>query len=263
MDYSPLTSAVRLMHADCLEAMRALASEGARIDAVVTDPPYCSGGATEATRGAATHQGLRSETVRSGRFSWFESDNMTTAGLCWLLREMAVAAGDLLDPAGSLVVFCDWRMAFQVGPAMESAGFRLRNILVWDKGHFGCGTGFRPQHELALHLSRRAPKFHAADVGNVIGAKRLGRARTHPTEKPVLLLRDIVRVVCPPGGTVLDPFAGSGSTGAAAIEEGRNAILIERDPAHVATISERLRLGGSKPRDAQKLPPLLEAMAAE
>jgi site-specific DNA-methyltransferase (adenine-specific) len=62
----------------------------------------------------------------------------------------------------------------------------------------------------------------------------------HPTVKPIALLRWLVRLVTPPGGTVLDPFAGSGTTGAAALAEGRRAILIEREPEYIADIRRRL-----------------------
>ena len=113
---------------DAIERLRELPD--CVVDAIITDPPYCSGAATEAGRGAATHQGLRSETIQSGRFQWFAADNMTTMGLAWLLREIAVQAQRVLKPTGHLCVFCDWRMAFTLGPAMESAGLRQRNLVV-------------------------------------------------------------------------------------------------------------------------------------
>lgn len=62
----------------------------------------------------------------------------------------------------------------------------------------------------------------------------------HPTVKPTELMRYLVRLVTPPGGTVLDPFAGSGSTGRAAKIEGFNAILIELDPEYVAIAERRI-----------------------
>ena len=231
---------VRVVQGDCLDVLRTL-PDGC-VDAVVTDPPYCSGAATEAGRGSSTHQGLRSETMRAGRFEWFDADNMTTSGLVWLLRSVAVESSRVLVGGGSILAFCDWRMAFTLGPAMESAGFRLRNLVVWDKGHFGCGTGFRPQHELILHLTRRSPDFHAMDTGNVLRTKRVQSGdRDHPTEKPVELMRQLLRVVCPPGGLVLDPFAGSGTTGVAAISEDRRVILIEKEPAYVEIARRRVR----------------------
>jgi site-specific DNA-methyltransferase (adenine-specific) len=62
----------------------------------------------------------------------------------------------------------------------------------------------------------------------------------HPTIKPVELMKWLVALVTPPGGIVLDPFAGSGTSGAAALATGRNAILIEREEAYVADIRERI-----------------------
>lgn len=231
---------IRVMHGDCLQVMRALAGEGVQVDAVICDPPYCSGGVTEAGRGSATHQGLRTGTMRDGRFRWFDGDVMTTAGLCYLLREVAVAAHDLLPPTGHVMMFADWRMVPMLAPAIESAGFRYRSMIVWDKGSMGCGLGFRPAHEIIMHFTGRAPAFHSASCGNVIRAKRVHtNERDHPAEKPAALLRELIKVVVPPGGAVLDCFAGSGSMGVAAEAEGRRAILIERDASMCADIERR------------------------
>jgi site-specific DNA-methyltransferase (adenine-specific) len=62
----------------------------------------------------------------------------------------------------------------------------------------------------------------------------------HPTIKPVDLMRWLVRLVTPPGGTILDPFAGSGTTGMAAMAEGFDAVLIEREAEYVADIERRI-----------------------
>jgi DNA modification methylase len=64
----------------------------------------------------------------------------------------------------------------------------------------------------------------------------------HPTVKPVKLMQWLCRLLTPPGGVVLDPFAGSGTTGAAAILEGFRPILIEREDEYVADIRRRLNL---------------------
>lgn len=70
------------------------------------------------------------------------------------------------------------------------------------------------------------------------GADRLGSK--HPTVKPIDLMRWLVRLVTPPGGTVLDPFAGSGSTGMACLAEGFDCILVEREAEYVADIRRRI-----------------------
>jgi site-specific DNA-methyltransferase (adenine-specific) len=71
------------------------------------------------------------------------------------------------------------------------------------------------------------------------GSVRLVR-NTHPTVKPLALMRWITRLLCPPGGTVLDPFTGSGSTGAACVLEGRRFIGIERDERYVPVACARI-----------------------
>jgi site-specific DNA-methyltransferase (adenine-specific) len=74
-----------------------------------------------------------------------------------------------------------------------------------------------------------------ADSDDRLGSK-------HPTVKPVDLMQWLCRLVCPPGGTILDPFAGTGTTGAAAWREGFNAVLIEREAEYLADIARRMKL---------------------
>lgn len=81
------------------------------------------------------------------------------------------------------------------------------------------------------------PLFYHAKANK---ADRAGS--THPTVKPVALMRWLCRLVTPPGGKVLDPFAGSGTTGQAAMEEGFDCVLIERDPIYLNDIRRRLSL---------------------
>lgn len=84
-----------------------------------------------------------------------------------------------------------------------------------------------------------------ADKRDRIGSK-------HPTVKPVDLMQWLCRLVTPPGGLVLDPFAGSGSTGEAAWREGFRCILIEREEEYQADIAERLRLANAGPMERSK-----------
>jgi DNA modification methylase len=224
-----------LYHGDCIDIMPSLP----QVDAIITDPPYCSGSVSEASRTAAKGQGLRSENLQ--RYGWFVGDNMGTAGLVFLLRSMAFNALEILKPEGSLLVFCDWRMVPNLAPAIESSGMRYQNMIVWDKEMMGLGLGFRAQHEIVLHFTAGSPKYHDLGTPNVVKARRVGAGdREHQTQKPVDLMQRLVRVVTPPGGTVLDPFCGSGSTGVAAIAESRKFIGIERDAAHIATARSRL-----------------------
>jgi len=71
----------------------------------------------------------------------------------------------------------------------------------------------------------------------------------HSAAFPCELVRPCIRAGCPPGGIVLDPFAGTGTTGQVALEEGRNYLLIEIDPKSISQIYERI-YHGSKPLDS-------------
>lgn len=230
-------SGTTVIYGDCLQVMAGMSA--ASVDAIITDPPYCSGSVSEASRTAAKGQGLRSQ--NRNRFGWFKGDNMGTAGLAFLLRAMAFESVRLLRGSGSLLCFCDWRMVLNVAPAIESAGLRYQNMVIWDKGSMGLGQGFRAQHEVILHFTNGRPEYHDKGASNVVKCPRIGREREHQTEKPVALMEQLIRVVCPPCGVVLDPFGGSGSTAVAAKNLGRAAICIERDAAHVETARRRLK----------------------
>ena len=229
---------VRLFRGDCLEVMARLGESS--VDAIVTDPPYCAGAVSEAQRTQAKGQGIRSENMR--RFGWMVGDNMTTAGLTWALRMMAWAAVRVVKPEGSMLVFCDWRMLPHLAPAIESAGLRYQGLVVWDKGSMGLGAGFRAQHELIMQFTFGAPQYHDQGTPNVLQARRVPPAdRRHQTEKPVALMERLVAVVAPAGGLVLDPMMGSGSTGVAAVETGREFVGIERDPKSFRLAEARIR----------------------
>lgn len=78
-------------------------------------------------------------------------------------------------------------------------------------------------------------------LSSILHARSMHRnGNIHPTEKPVELLDPLIRYACPPGGTVLDPFAGSGSTAVAARLSGRRAVLIEADERYCRAIARRL-----------------------
>jgi site-specific DNA-methyltransferase (adenine-specific) len=92
-----------------------------------------------------------------------------------------------------------------------------------------------------------ATGFDGATVAHRIGedgritpkAVRGPQANHHPTVKPVALMRWLIRLVTKPGDVVLDPFGGSGTTGVAALLEGRRVVLVEREPAFAAIIRAR------------------------
>jgi site-specific DNA-methyltransferase (adenine-specific) len=103
-------------------------------------------------------------------------------------------------------------------------------------GFAGYGGAGGADNEWAVSDSGSAARFFyssKADADDRLGSK-------HPTVKPVDLMRWLVRLVTPPGGTVLDPFAGSGTTGMACMAEGIDCVLIEREAEYVADIKARI-----------------------
>ncbi len=220
---------------DCLEAMQKLVAEGVIVDAIVTDPPYSSGTRREAQKGLRKSMRRETEAVE-----WFDSDSLTSQGLAYLMRSCALQWLRLLKPGGHILCFTDWRMYPTMAAAIESADLRAANLVVWDKTMFGMGAHFRNQHELIMHFTKGVGVGpQRRDIPNVLRHRPI-RDGVHPTEKPVKLIEELLSVVVPQGGIVLDPFAGSGSTGRAARNLGIRSILIERSPEYLNIIRDTL-----------------------
>lgn len=230
---------VRVIQGDCLEVLRQL-PDGC-IDCVVTDPPYCSGGHLEAQKNTKA-QGLRGATVAADDFEWFANDNMGTAGLVWLVRSVMIECRRLLKPNRSAFVFTDWRMIPNLAPALESSGMRYRNMLVWDKGNAGLGTGFKPAHELVMEFTNGVTDYASLCGQNVLRVPRVHASeKEHGAQKPVKLIRSILEVATRRGDVVLDPFAGSGTTGEAAVIDGRLCIEVEQSPKNIDIARRRVK----------------------
>jgi site-specific DNA-methyltransferase (adenine-specific) len=229
---------VTLYLGDCLEVMAQLSAGS--IGAVLTDPPYSSGGRRENARS------IRKTMLRSEKDDdWIHGDAMSTQGFIWLMRQCGLRWRRVLIPGGHALAFIDWRMAPNLAAALESADLRQHPILVWDKAAFGMGTIFRNQHEFIVHMSAGNPIGpQRRDVGNVLRFPAVHESqRVHPTEKPVKLLHTLLSVVTPPGGPVLDPFAGAGSVLIAARDLGMRAIGIDSDERWCEQAARRLAQG--------------------
>jgi len=224
---------VALYHADCLEVMADM-PDGS-VDAVLTDPPYSSGGRRENSRS------IRKSMLREyDDDEWIRGDAMSTNGFTWLLRMCGMQWRRVLVPGGHALSFIDWRMAPVLSAALEAADLRQHPMLVWDKKRIGMGAVFRNQHEFIVHMTAGNPRDpQRRDVGNVLGFAPI-KGGDHPTEKPEPLLRTLLSVVTPPRGVVLDPFAGSGSTLAAAKSLGMRAVGIESDERWCEVVARKL-----------------------
>ena len=226
-------AAVTLYHGDCLEIADALPDSIAH--AVVTDPPYSSGTRREGAKGV--RKSMKRETADD---TWFGTDCLTTNGFLWLMRACAREWKRLTVPGSHILSFIDWRMQPALAGALESADLRHVNLLVWDKVGLGMGTCFRNQHELLVHFTNgmgREP--FRRDCPNVLQASFV-RNGLHETEKPLELVQRLVDVVTFPGETVLDFYAGSGTTLVAAKAIGRRAVGMEIEERYCEIAAKRL-----------------------
>ncbi len=232
----------QLHHGEALAFLRTLPN--ASVDAVITDPPYSSGGRRENARS------IRKSMVRTVEDAeWIAGDGMSTNGFVWMVRCMALEARRVLRPGGHLLSFIDWRMYPSLSGAIESADLRQHPTLVWDKTQFGMGAVFRNQHEWIGHFTAgTALAPQRRDVANVLRSPPV-RDGEHPTQKPVALLRTLVSVVAPKGGVVLDPFMGSGTTGVAALLEGRRFIGSELTEHYYRVAQDRIGTAARGYRD--------------
>ena len=197
--------------------------------AMITDPPYCSGGFQEAGRSAGSIGTERAD----GIMPKIANDTLSTRGYMALMK---ATLG--LSRVALAYVFTDWRMWVNLFDVAESSGFGVRNMIVWNKDAPGMGVGWRAQHELVMFASRAGVKFDAHKaVGNVV---TLGRSRNplHPTQKPADLIARILDVT-DMAPTIYDPFAGSGTVMISAEAAGRRSFSMEIDPVHVDTIRAR------------------------
>ena len=221
-----------IYHGDVLDV---LADFDSPVDAVVTDPPYASGTRLEANKSSSGAM------LRAGRFADrpIELDQMTTTGFVWLLRSVAMGCRPLLPDGGSFLSFIDWRQWPNLVAALETCNYRVQGMVVWDKGHFGLGNGFRSQHELICHASKGVPTIADKGTGNVLRFPRQ-EPIDHPSPKPEGLMQRLIQVVSPVDGLVLDPFMGSGTTLKAAKNIGRRCIGIEAEERYCEVAAKRL-----------------------
>jgi DNA modification methylase len=189
-------------------------------------------------------------------------------------RDFAMACGEMSQPEyiaflekvfrllcahtrnGAIHDVCmDWRHAFEMLTAGRAVYQELKNICVWNKHNAGMGSFYRSKHELVfVWKSGRAAHVNNFELGqhgrsrtnvwdyagvNSFKQGRLDELAMHPTVKPVALVADAIRDCSRRGGPVLDPFAGSGTMAIAAERTGRQARMIEIDPAYCDLIIRR------------------------
>lgn len=226
-------------HGESLAWLRSLPTHCA--DAVITDPPYSSGGMMRGDRVASTNSKYLK---RHGLYHEFTGDNRDQHAFdywcaLWLSETLRVT-----KPGGMIGCFTDWRQLATTTDALQAGGWIYRGIFVWDKTEAVRPIlgRFRAQCEFMAWGSNGPMAINSA-IGALPGVVRKNpsaREKLHTTSKPLDVMKTILRIV-PENGVVLDPFAGSGTTLLAAKLTGRRYLGCELSKEYHAIATERLR----------------------
>lgn len=240
-DQNQCAPAWQLWHGECLPALQRLQANS--VDAVITDPPYSSGGFTRDDKGKDTGTKYQ-QTGLQDKYPSFGGDSRDQRSyLAWCSVWIAECMR-VLKPGGYFMAFTDWRQLPVMTDAVQAGGIFWRGVVAWDKGrgarapHKGY---FKHQCEYVVWGTKGQAVVleHDGPFDGCIAAPVRQDDKHHMTGKPTALMCELVRPVVP-GGLVLDPFAGSGTTGVAALITGRRFIGIERELAYAEISRNRL-----------------------
>ncbi len=251
-DVRPLQNTI--LQGDCLEELKKIPS--GTVDMVFADPPYNLQLAGELLRPDQSRvDGVEEDWDRFSTFN--DYDTFTRAWLSECRR--------VLKDTGTLWVIGSYHNIFRVGTALQDLGFWILNDIIWRKTNpmpnFR-GRRFTNAHETLIWASKSGEQkrytfnYDAMKALNddlqmrsdwvlpiCNGAERLkgdDGQKVHPTQKPESLLHRVILSASNAGDTILDPFFGTGTTGAVAKKLGRHFIGIERDPTYADAARQRL-----------------------
>ncbi len=242
-----------IIEGDCIAAMARLPDKS--VDMIFADPPYNLQLGGDLFR----PEGGRVDAVDD---AWDKFDSLTVYDD--FTREWLAEARRILKDNGTIWVIGSYHNIFRVGALLQDAEFWILNDVVWRKSNpmpnFR-GTRFTNAHETLIWCAKdegarytfnyRAMKALNDDLQMrsdwvlpiCSGGERVkdaGGHKAHPTQKPEALLYRILLACTKPGDVVLDPFFGTGTTGAVARRLGRRWIGIEREPAYIGVARDRI-----------------------
>ena len=230
-----------IIQGNALAELPKLADES--VHAVIADPPYSSGGSRRAVADTPSDKYCQGgKTLGRPCFLGDQKDQRSHGRWCaeWLTECYRIA-----KDSAYLLCFTDWRQLPTMTDAVQWCNWAWRGIVAWDKGRAARAPHkgyFRHQAEYLIFATKgKVPRLtHAGPFDGVIHAAVKQKDKHHMTGKPTALLRELVQCV-PEGSTVLDPFAGSGTTGVACKETGRSSVQVELSEEYVQIARDRLR----------------------
>ena len=217
---------IELLNGNCLELLRKMEPEC--IDLLVTDPPYrtISGG----------DSGNRPKGMLSGNRHLFEHQNDIE------IYQWMPLLYKVLKENSHAYVFTNFLNLHDMLYEAKIAGFKLHNLLVWEKNNCTPSQFYMKNCEYILFMRKGKSKW----INNIGGSKTVHQFnniignKTHPCEKPIDLLKFYIENSSKEGDIVLDPFMGTGSCGIACMETNRNFIGIELDQKYYDVAKKRV-----------------------
>ena len=238
---------IQLYCADCMDVLPHLSG----VDAVITDPPYSSGGAFRSDRARSTGKKYLGSHNSGPKIEVdFSGDSRDGRGWCFWATMWLLKAHDACNPSSLAMMFTDWRQLPTATDVMQAAGWIWRGVAVWDKGTARPMSGrFSHQAEFVVWGSCGSLgwDFTKPCVNGVL--KFDAPKEFHQTEKPTALIEEMLSLT-PADGLILDPFMGSGTTGVACVKLGRKFIGIEKESRYFDIAVKRIERALSEERSS-------------
>lgn len=227
-------SRTTIYNGEVLDALLQLDNVGA----IITDPPYSSGGQFRGDRAQSTV----TKYVRSDAIAYrpeFAGDSRDQRSFfAWMTLWLSLARVNAPEGA-PIALFTDWRQLPIMSDALQAGGWTWRGIAIWDKGYGRPTAGrFSNAAEYLLYGSNGPMPAREVYPPGIFHSPTV-KDKVHIAQKPEDVMRWALSIV-PPGATVLDPFMGSGSTLRAALDLGYKAVGIELDPHYCEIARDRL-----------------------
>jgi modification methylase len=249
---APVLPLDQIIIGECIATMRSLPAKS--VDLIFADPPYNLQLGGDLSRPDGSH-------VDAVTDEWDKFDSLSAYDK--FTREWLAEAKRILKDNGAIWVIGSYHNIYKVGAAIQDLGYWILNDIVWRKSNpmpnFK-GTRFTNAHETLIWASMGEKARYTFNYRSMKtlndelqmrsdwefpvcgGQERLKKdgVKVHPTQKPEALIYRILLACTKPGDVVLDPFFGTGTTGAVAKRLGRRWIGIERETDYVAAARERI-----------------------
>lgn len=254
---TPSKPTIQLIHADVLEGMKSITDQS--VDFVFADPPYFlsnDGFSVKSGKAVSVNKGAWDKSLG------FETDMEFHEA--WITESLRV-----LKPHGTIAISGTYHSIYKCGFILQKLKCRIINDIIWFKPNGApalAGRNFTASHETIVWASKNSKAKHVFNYSisknwDAENDKLLNRGKqmrsvwsipstpkreklegTHPTQKPLEVLRRLIAICTTEGATVLDPFCGSGTTGVACVLLKRNFIGIDLDQSYLEISAKRMKI---------------------